>query len=108
MTDYILRIYDYLQRHTALLVSSFCITTVMLVALVCRIDFHEDISAFLPLDKQYKESLQVYQDVSGASQLLAIFQAEDTTVTDADHLVLAMNYFGQTLAQTDTRLSSAT
>ena len=102
MTDYILRIYDYLQRHTALLVSSFCITTVMLVALVCRIDFHEDISAFLPLDKQYKESLQVYQDVSGASQLLAIFQAEDTTVTDADHLVLAMNYFGQTLAQTDT------
>ena len=102
MTDFILRLYDYLQKHTALLVSSFCIITSLLVALVCRIDFHEDISAFLPLDRQYKESLQVYQDVSGASKLLVIFQAEDTTVTDVDSLVLAMNDFEHSLARTDT------
>ena len=102
MTDFILRLYDYLQKHTALLVSSFCIITSLLVALVCRIDFHEDISAFLPLDRQYKESLQVYQDVSGASKLLVIFQAEDTTVIDVDSLVLAMNDFEHSLARTDT------
>ena len=102
MIAIILKIYDYLQRHTILCVSTFCITTALLVALACQINFNEDISAFLPLGNQYKESLQVYQDVSGASKLLAIFQPKDTAETDAEKLICAMNDFERFLSETDT------
>lgn len=102
MTDFVLRIYDYLHRHTGICMSTLCITTALLAGLVCKIDFDEDISAFLPLDEQYRESMQVYQDVSGASNLLAIFQSEDTTETDADNLVCSMNDYERFLAEKDT------
>ena len=102
MTDIVLSIYDYLHRHTGVWVSTLCITTALLVGLVCKIDFNEDISAFLPLGDQYRESMQVYQDVSGASNLLAIFQSKDTTDTDADNLVCSMNDYERFLSETDT------
>ena len=73
MIKTILRIYDYMRSHSKLCVLSFCITTALLTGLVSKIQFNEDISAFLPLGEQYQESLQVYQDVSGASKLLAVF-----------------------------------
>lgn len=102
MTEFVLKIYDFLQRRTTLCVLLFCITTALLVGLVCRIHFNEDISAFLPLSKQYKESLQVYQDVSGASKIIAIFQSEDTADGDPEDLVLAMNDFDRFLSGADT------
>lgn len=102
MTELVLKIYDYLQRRATLCVLSFCITTALLVGLVCRIHFNEDISAFLPLSEQYKESLQVYQDVSGASKLIAIFQSEDTADGDPEDLVLAMSDFDRFLSDADT------
>ena len=102
MTDIVLRIYDYLHRHTGICVSALCITTALLAGLVCRTDFNEDISAFLPLGDEYRESMQVYQDVSGASNLLAIFQSKDTTEMDADNLVCSMNDYGRFLSETDT------
>lgn len=102
MTDIVLKIYDYLHKHAVVCLSTFCILTALLVGLVCRINFNEDISAFLPLGNQYKESLQVYQDVSGASKLLAIFQMKDSIETEADILVEAMNQFESILVEKDT------
>ena len=102
MTDITLRIYDYMRRHTMLCVMLFCLATALLVGLVSRIRFTEDISAFLPLEEQHKESLQVYQDISGASKLLAIFQLKDTTQTDAEELICAVNDFEHYLSTTDT------
>ena len=102
MTDITLRIYDYMRRHTMLCVTLFCLATALLVGLVSRIRFTEDISAFLPLEEQHKESLQVYQDISGASKLLAIFQLKDTTQTDAEELICAVNDFEHYLSTTDT------
>lgn len=102
MADIILRIYDYMRRHTPMCVTTLCVSTALLILLVSRVRFNEDISAFLPLGEQYQESLQVYQDVSGASKLLAIFQMEDTTQTDEDALVCAMNDFGEYLSAADT------
>ena len=102
MTDITLRIYDYMRRHTMLCVTLFCLATALLVGLISRIRFTEDISAFLPLGEQHKESLQVYQDISGASKLLAIFQLEDTTRTDEEELICAMNGFCEYLTAADT------
>ena len=100
MTGAILSIYDFMRRHTLFRVSVCCITTLLLVLSASRISFNEDISAFLPLDAQYKESMQVFQDVSGANRLLAVFQPKDGAAPDS--LVVAMNDFGRFLSMADT------
>lgn len=102
MTDIILKIYDYIHRHTLLGIALFFVATTLLIGLVCRIQFKEDISAFLPLSEEYKESLQVYQNVSGSSKLIAIFQQKDTSETDVDNLISSMRDFEKYLSETDT------
>ena len=49
MADIILRIYDYMRRHTPMCVTTLCVSTALLILLVSRVRFNEDISAFLPL-----------------------------------------------------------
>ena len=102
MIKTILRIYDYMRSHSKLCVLSFCITTALLTGLVSKIQFNEDISAFLPLGEQYQESLQVYQDVSGASKLLAVFAPKKDFDADADALCEAMTDFEAFLSEIDT------
>lgn len=99
---YILFIYDYFKKHRLQRTLLLCIVTALLSALILRLHFQEDISAFLPLDEQHKEALQVYQDVSGANRLLAIFQSRDTTATNPDETIAAIETFAEQLAQADT------
>ena len=101
MIKSVLRIYDYLRTHTIQCVLSVCVLTSILSALILRIEFKEDISAFLPLDKDNQKALQVYQDVSGASKLLAIFQYVDSTHVDADEAISAMETFSQLVEESD-------
>ncbi len=102
MIDIVLKIYDYLHRHTMVCVSTFGLLTAVLIGLVSRIDFNEDISAFLPLDENYKKSMQVYQDISGANKVLVIFRSKEESDSAADSIVKAMNQYESFLAETDT------
>ena len=63
-----------MRTHIHLCVGSFCAITITLLCLILRLDFKEDISAFLPFEGKQHESFQVYQDISGANKLIAIFQ----------------------------------
>ena len=101
MTDIVLKIYDYLHRHTMVCVSTFSLLTAVLVGLVSRIDFNEDISAFLPLDENYQQSLRVYQDISGANKVIAFFQSKEKSDSGADSIVQAMNQYETLLAKVD-------
>ena len=101
MINFVLKIYDYLRTHTVSCILSVCVLTSILAALILRIEFKEDISAFLPLDQNNQEALQVYQDVSGASKLLAIFQYTDSTNIDADEAVSAMETFSEFVEEAD-------
>ena len=102
MTDFILRAYDFLARHGRICLLSFATITVLLACLLFRIDFKEDISAFLPLNQRQQEALAVYQDVSGASKILAIFQSVDSTAHDPDAVCEAISCFEANIAAIDT------
>ncbi|MCF0195779.1 MAG: 1-acyl-sn-glycerol-3-phosphate acyltransferase [Bacteroidaceae bacterium] len=102
MTRYILSIYDLLARHGRWCLVSLLALTVVLVTLVARLGFKEDVSAFLPLDDQQQDALAVYQDISGASKIVAIFQHRDTTAANPDDLVEAIGCFEEMLADLDT------
>ena len=97
MAELVVRIYDAMAGHRRLCLLSFIVSTLVLLALVLRIDFKEDISDFLPLDCEQQQEMQVYQEVSGANRVFAIFSGESP-----DSLVAAIDRFVEILEARDT------
>ena len=67
------RIYDFFSGHKTLMGLLMVALTAILVCLVLRLRFSENISDFLPLDKQEQEAMEVYQNISGAGRLYILF-----------------------------------
>ena len=84
---------------TALL--SFLLVTALLIMSVLRLNYKEDIADFLPLDGNHHNALNVYQDIAGANKIFAVFQYRDTTKTDPDVMVAAIESYVSTLADKD-------
>ena len=82
---------------------SCVLATALLVVLVLRLSFKEDITDFLPLDEQNQEQLQLFQEISGADRIVAVFQFRDSTSqADPDVMVGAIERFVSTLEERDT------
>lgn len=91
-----------MRRHRMLCLLSFLVITMLLLLSVFRLEFKEDISDFLPLDSHHHHALKVYQDISGANRVLALFQYRDSTQADPDVMVAAIESFTNTLEKCDT------
>lgn len=102
MKRLILNIYDYFLTHRRFRLLSFIVLTVAMLGSLLKLDFKEDISAFLPLNGHQQEVLSIYQDISGAGKVLAIFQSKDTTTANPDEMVEAVNGFESILSAIDT------
>lgn len=93
---------------------SFVALTLLLVLSVLRLNYKEDIADFLPLDPQHQNAMKVYQDISGANKIFAIFEYEkaDTSGKDtltaadgtanADELVASIDEFASLVELADT------
>lgn len=80
----IIKIYDFLaSRHWVVWCMIGCI--VLLLGLcISKLHYQEDIFDFLPQNKEYTESMQVYSSLSEASRIVIIFEGEDAdTITQA-------------------------
>lgn len=83
MTELILKIYDYLKTHRMSgICSSVAITLILLLA-VTRLNYKEDIADFLPIDSEHQNAMKVYQNISGASKIFAIFQYRNAAQSDS-------------------------
>ena len=102
MTETIQRLYDYMKAHRMLCVLSFVIVTLLLVMSVLRLNYKEDIADFLPVDSEHHNALKVYQDISGANKIFAVFQYRDTTKADPDMLVACIDAFVEDVQRADT------
>ncbi len=91
-----------MARRRRLCLLSFVLSTGVLLAMVLRLDFKEDISDFLPLDRQQQAQLQLYQDIAGANRVIAIFENRDSTQSDPDVMVEAIHHFAEVVEQRDT------
>ena len=58
-----------------------------------HINYKEDISDFLPLKGTSKNALNVYQNISGTNNIVAIFQLSDSSESDPDILVDGISSF---------------
>lgn len=93
----IVKIYDYLHRHTTLLWGSLVALLVVLCCLVFSLNYSENINDFLPLDTSEQHAMEVYQNVAGANRLYILFSNPD----DADKTVEAIDYFVSQVEQRD-------
>lgn len=101
MTTLILKIYDYMHTHKSLCAISFVLITIVLVMKVTGMTYKEDISDFLPVGSKHQDALKVYQDISGANKIFAIFQYRDTALSNPDVIVETINAFAGDLAERD-------
>ena len=101
MTRLILRLYDYMRSRAMLRWVSLVLLTVGLAVLTVRQTYKEDIADFLPLNSKYHSAMQVYQQTSGSDRIFAIFQYRDSTLTDPDTLVAAVDRFAEVFTSTN-------
>ena len=102
MTRIVLSIYDYFKRRKLVCVCSLIVMTLLMAALVLRLRYKEDIADFLPLDDMGGKALAVYQDISGADKVIAVFQYRDGADEDPDKMAEAIETFVSAVADTDT------
>ena len=98
----LLFIYDYLQKHRIVCFASLIALMGVLVLSALRLDFKEDITDFLPTDKNYQESMKIYQEIVAADKIVLIFSSADTSVHDQQKITDAVVRFGEALAERDT------
>jgi len=101
MNRFFIGIYDWFCHHKIVGWASCVLLTVALVLSMLSLHYKEDISAFLPLDKENQTALNVYQDISGAGKIFAIISTEDTTDVDPQELVDGVEKFTTIIAESD-------
>lgn len=102
MQEIITRIYDGLRAHRGLCLTALLIVTAALALLLSRQRYKEDISDFLPLDSKYGQALKVYQEISGASRIVALVSCTDAKVSEPERLVEAVDAFATIVLERDT------
>ena len=102
MTEVILRIYTYIKTHRATGLLSCMLITMLLLLSVSQLSYKEDIADFLPIDSRHHNALKVYQDISGAGKMFAIFQYSDSTKTNPDVLTASVDRFVEEVEKADT------
>ena len=102
MVAFIIRIYEWMRRQRTVCWLSFILLTVLLSVLLLKQTYQEDISAFLPLNNKYNKALRVYQSISGTNRIFAIFQYADSTKSDPDSIIQAIDDYVELLKTKDT------
>lgn len=97
MTKFILRLYDWLHCRQRFSVLLLLLSTALLGCMVLHIHYKEDITDFLPLSNRDQDAMRIYQNISGANRIIALIGLKDTTQTDPDRIVEAVDAFANQL-----------
>ena len=86
----LIKLYDYLSQHTKVLWIGLSIIIMVLIASVCTLRYSEDIFEFLPVDEEYKESMDIYTKITEANRVVIIFEGQSP-----DSICNAIDAFAQ-------------
>lgn len=96
MVNFFLRVYDFLSNRQWLLRTIVFAIIAGSIVSALRINYEEDISAFLPVTDETKEYTEVYSEMGGQNRIAVIFSGEQQNV------VAAMDAFGEYIEKVDT------
>lgn len=90
-------LYDFLRKHTILCWSLFFGSFAIWAVLSFQVKLKEDISSMLPDSKAIKAMNDVISHTQAGEQVIFIASLKDTTQTDPDSLIRAVNTFNNAL-----------
>lgn len=102
MVSFVLKLYEYMKGHRVSCFLFFFLLSAFFAFQILRLNYKEDISDFLPLDGKYRDALRVYQNFSGINDIFVIFRSADSTKTNPDEIVEAINTYLSKLDNIDT------
>jgi len=102
MVEFILSIYKYFSTRKILLFGLLATMVILLTFAALRINFKEDISAFLPKDADTDRINYAYQHLSSTNKLLVSVSMADTTAAPNEEAIIeAVSHLVEQLQQAD-------
>ena len=102
MLKLILSIYHYFSQHRGLLLGLLLALVVLLAFAASRVNFREDISAFLPKGENIDRIGYAYQFAGPANKLIVNVSMADTSIKTNEELIIdAITLFVEKLKQAD-------
>ena len=101
MNGLIVRIFEFFDKNRWLLWLCLAATVGVLVFSVCKVNFVEDISTFLPNSTDSRQINEAYRKIAASDKIIVTISAT-TEATDETELIDAAAYFAQTLQENDT------
>lgn len=103
MQNLFIRLYQYFSSRQLAGLGILVVFTTLLVLLVSSLRYKEDIADFLPLGNTHRANLEVYQNLSGADRLFAVFAPNDTSkYVEPETIEQAIDLFTAQVEQLDT------
>ena len=102
MKEAILRIHDFLAGRKGLVWILLLLLLGLFFLLARRIDYQEDISAFLPRDAEAERYAAVYDQLGGQDKIAVFFEPAGSAEPDVDAMLDAMYDFEAVWQQRDT------
>ena len=99
MTRLFLKIYDLLSRHRTAAGTATVLLLALFAALAARMHYDEDISAFIPLDRQNEKYSEIFNSTGGENRIAVIFKEKEN---DNTAITRAMERFAEIAALRDT------
>lgn len=93
-------LYDHFHQHRVQLWGSLLCVVAVLIGFISRLDYVEDISDFMPFDAEYREAIQVYQEVAAGNRIVLFFSQTGDSI-DSQHVIEAVDRYGELLAEAD-------
>ena len=97
MAKLFLKIFDTLANHRLGVCVSACVLLLLCAVFSFRMEYDEDISAFMPLDEQAAKYSEVFNAMGGQDKIAVIFKGMD----DASTIEAAMNLFEKSVLKRD-------
>ncbi len=93
MTDFFLKIYDFLSGRKWLAALLSVLLAAVCLFLASRLHYEEDISRFLPGDEESSKYSEAYNALGKKNNIILIFSAKDGSEADEDEIFEAIHDF---------------
>ena len=101
MNKFFLRLFDFFKTRKVLLFSLVTTLIVLLSVSALNMNFNEDISGFLPKDKQNEQINYAYTHIGASNTIIVYFSMRDSLADGIDVIPEAIEYFINTLNNND-------
>lgn len=98
-----LKIFAKLSPHRAIVYCAVCLLLMLCIVSALRMDYNEDISAFMPMDKESAKYSEVFNNMSGQSTIAVIFNDKSEAIPDekVTNIQNGIDAFGEAVVRRD-------